>query len=60
MILLDENFKEIKSFLAGRFRCSALNYKSVIYVSINEKNCVISLDLNLNQLKTIWLKWYGK
>jgi len=53
--LLDENFKEIKSvsslFYRYCFKYCALNKRNEIYVSVHQKNCNISFDLNLNKLK---------
>ena len=49
--LLDENFKEIKTVSTGAFSCCALNRRNEIYVSVSVKHCIISFDLNLNQLK---------
>jgi len=45
-----ENLKEIKSFSTGGWSCCALNRRNEIYVSVGGKHCIISFDLNLNQL----------
>ena len=49
---VDENFTEIKSFsICGLSFFFALNRRNEIYVSESSKHCIISFDLNLNQLK---------
>ena len=48
--LLDENLKEIKSVSTGGINCCALNRRNEIYVSVQDKRCIISFDLNLNKL----------
>jgi len=48
--LLDENSKEIKSVSTGGESFCALNRRNEIYVSVQDKNCIISFDLNLNKL----------
>ena len=51
VILLDEYLKEIKSVSTGGYSCCTLNHRNEIYVSVGLKHCIISFDLNLNQLK---------
>ena len=50
-ILLNENFKEIKRVSTGGNNFCALNQRNEICVSVDTKDCIISFDLNLNQLK---------
>ena len=49
--LLDETFKEIKSVSTGGATFCALRRRNELYVSDNQKHCIISFDLNLNKLK---------
>ena len=50
VILLDENIKEIKSVSTGGINCCDLNRRNEIYVSVQDKRCIIWFDLNLNKL----------
>ena len=51
VLLLNENFQEIKSVETGGFSFCALNRRNEICVSAHSNNCIISFDLNLNKLK---------
>ena len=51
VFLLNENFQEIKSVSTGGLSFCALNGRNEIYVSVYQSHCIISFDLNLNQLK---------
>ena len=51
VILFNENLKEFKSVLTDGYSFCALNRRNDIYVSVHQKPCIISFDLNLNQFK---------
>ena len=57
--LLDENLKEIKSVSTGGRSFCAVNHRNEIYVSVPQKHCIISFDLNLNELKQFGSKGAG-
>ena len=51
VFLLNEKFQEIKSVETGGLSWCALSRRNEIYVSDYQSHCIISFDLNLNQLK---------
>ena len=51
VILLNENFHEIKIISTGGLSFCALNRKSEICLSLYKQDCIMLFDLNLNKLK---------
>ena len=47
----NDNFKDIKSVSTGGYSSCALNHRNEIYVSVHQKHCIFSFDMNLKKLK---------